>query len=99
VKQYTDWVRQGEVGDASKIPAGEGALVRQGMKLLAVHRGTDGQLTTVSAACTHLGCAVHWNSVEKSWDCPCHASRFSPSGEVLHGPATRPLAPETLEPD
>jgi glycine/D-amino acid oxidase-like deaminating enzyme/nitrite reductase/ring-hydroxylating ferredoxin subunit len=99
VRQYADWVKDGEVEHPSLIPAGEGALVRQGMKLLAVHRSADGRLSTLSAACTHLGCAVHWNGVEKSWDCPCHASRFSPDGEVLHGPATKPLAREQLDPD
>jgi Rieske Fe-S protein len=51
-------------------------VVRDGGKLLAVYRSDDGGLQAVSAACTHLGCAVHWNSAEKSWDCPCHGSRF-----------------------
>lgn len=95
--QYGDWLRGGEVGSVAEIAAGEGALVRHGGKLLAVHRAEDGALTAVSAACTHLGCAVHWNAGEQSWDCPCHGSRFALDGEVLHGPAKRALAPATLE--
>ena len=95
--QYTDWLRGGDVESADQIASGEGALLRDGGRLLAVYRGDDGGLQAVSAACTHLGCAVHWNAGEKSWDCPCHGSRFAPDGEVLHGPAKRALAAATLE--
>ncbi len=95
--QYTDWLRGGDVESADQIARGEGALLRDGGRLLAVYRGDDGGLQAVSAACTHLGCAVHWNAGEKSWDCPCHGSRFAPDGEVLHGPAKRALAAATLE--
>ncbi|MDQ1812530.1 FAD-dependent oxidoreductase [Massilia sp. CCM 9210] len=95
--QYTDWLRGGDVESADQIASGEGALLRDGGRLLAVYRGEDGGLQAVSAACTHLGCAVHWNAGEKSWDCPCHGSRFAPDGEVLHGPARRALTAATLE--
>lgn len=96
VAQYADWARNGDVESAAEIPAGEGALLREGGKLLAVHRHADCSLHAVSAACTHLGCAVHWNSAEKSWDCPCHGSRFDTEGTVLHGPAKAPLAAAAL---
>jgi Rieske Fe-S protein len=94
--QYTDWLRGGDVESVDEIGAGEGAVLRDGGKLLAVYRSMDGALQAVSAACTHLGCAVHWNSGEKSWDCPCHGSRFGADGAVLQGPARRPLAAATL---
>jgi glycine/D-amino acid oxidase-like deaminating enzyme/nitrite reductase/ring-hydroxylating ferredoxin subunit len=60
----------------------------------AVYRDNSGDLHAVSATCTHLGCTVAFNDAEKTWDCPCHGSRFAPDGTVLHGPATHPLAPQ-----
>ncbi len=95
--QYADWLRGGDVDSVNEIGAGQGALLRDGGRLLAVSRSEDGGINAVSAACTHLGCAVRWNGAEKSWDCPCHGSRFAPDGTVLHGPARRPLAAATLE--
>jgi Rieske Fe-S protein len=71
-------------------------VVRRGLEVVAVSRGRDGSLRAVSAACTHLGCVVAWNGAEESWDCPCHGSRFSPDGEVLHGPAVAPLERKEL---
>ena len=59
--------------------------------LVAVHRDDAGDLHGVSPACSHLGCRLTWNTAERSWDCPCHGSRFAPDGAVLQGPATRPL--------
>lgn len=73
------------------IPAGGGGTVRIDGHMMAVSRDEDGHPTTLSAVCSHLGCIVQWNVPERSWDCPCHGSRFSPSGEVLTGPATQPL--------
>jgi glycine/D-amino acid oxidase-like deaminating enzyme/nitrite reductase/ring-hydroxylating ferredoxin subunit len=86
-----DWVGRGDVKDRSTIPLGSGAIVREGVNLLAIYRDHDGTFHELSAACTHLGCAVQWNGVESSWDCPCHGSRFAPDGVVLNGPAARPL--------
>ena len=63
---------------------------------VAAHRRADGSLVAVSACCTHLGCHVRWNPAEKSWDCPCHGSRFAPDGAVLHGPAVHALERKPL---
>jgi len=73
------------------LAPGEGDVVRHDGERVAGHRRDDGTLVAVSARCTHLGCRVRWNSAERSWDCPCHGSRFAPEGEILHGPAVRPL--------
>lgn len=75
------------------IPPGGAAIVRRGLEYLAVSRDDTGAVTACSAVCSHLGCLVRWNTAERSWDCPCHGSRFSPDGEVLEGPASRPLRP------
>ena len=84
----------GEVSTGAEIKPGEGAIVQRGAKKIAAYRDEGGQLHQCLANCTHLGCIVHWNSEEKSWDCPCHGSRFSPTGElVLNGPALTGLKP------
>ncbi|MDQ3555196.1 MAG: FAD-dependent oxidoreductase [Gemmatimonadota bacterium] len=91
--QYADWLRSGEVESAEAIPPGHGAVLRRGARRIAAFRSEDGTVTERSATCTHLGCSVRWNSQERSWDCPCHGSRFAPTGEVLTGPAIAPLNP------
>lgn len=96
---YGDWAKGGTVESVQEIPAGEGGVVQHGMHKMAVYRDDTGGLHAVSAVCTHLGCVVHWNSAEKSWDCPCHGSRFSTEGQVLHGPAPTALAPVQLPED
>ena len=78
--------------DIAQIDAGSGQIVKLDGEKLAVSRTADGSLHAVSAVCTHLRCIVSWNDAEHSWDCPCHGSRFAPTGAVLHGPATKPLA-------
>jgi Rieske Fe-S protein len=62
-------------------------VVTRGLSKIAVYRNEAGELSACSAVCTHLGCVVHWNGEEKSWDCPCHGSRFDTNGKVLNGPA------------
>ena len=78
--------------DIAQIDAGSGQIIQLDGEKLAVSRKRDGTLHAVSAVCTHLGCIVDWNDAEHSWDCPCHGSRFAPTGAVLDGPATKPLA-------
>jgi glycine/D-amino acid oxidase-like deaminating enzyme/nitrite reductase/ring-hydroxylating ferredoxin subunit len=73
------------------LQPGEGAIVRHEGEKVAGHRRDDGTLVAVSPVCSHLGCQVSWNRAERSWDCPCHGSRFSPDGEVLQGPAVHRL--------
>lgn len=92
VSKYAEHVTGGDVGSGDEIPPGEGAVLRRGLGKVAAYRDPDGRLHEMSAVCTHLGCVVHWNSAEKSWDCPCHGSRFDRYGRVLSGPATRDLA-------
>jgi nucleotide-binding universal stress UspA family protein len=79
-----------------EIGPGEGGIVTSGDVKLAVYRDRKGRPTTLSAKCTHMGCTVKWNPAETTWDCPCHGSRFSPTGEVVNGPAERPLPPAEL---
>jgi glycine/D-amino acid oxidase-like deaminating enzyme/nitrite reductase/ring-hydroxylating ferredoxin subunit len=80
-----------EAREFSDVGPGEGKIFEKRAQKLAVYRGLDNQLLVRSAVCTHLGCLVNWNSAEQTWDCPCHGSRFTPQGEVLEGPALRPL--------
>src|SRR5205823_788701 len=75
------------VGDFSDVRGGDGRIVEVRGKRCAVHRTESGELYAVSPICTHLKCVVHWNRAEKSWDCPCHGSRFQPDGSVIEGPA------------
>ncbi len=70
---------------------GEGRLVDLPGGRVAAYRADDGAVTLLSSTCTHLGCAVAWNAVERTWDCPCHGSRFDVDGSVLAGPAQAPL--------
>lgn len=89
--QFADLLKPGEAASVDDIAPGGGAVVRRGLHLTAVHRDEQGNLHERSAVCTHLGCVVHWNTAETSWDCPCHGSRFDVEGLVLAGPATKPL--------
>jgi nitrite reductase/ring-hydroxylating ferredoxin subunit len=91
--QYTDWVKPGEVKSADDIPPQSGAVLRRGKHRIATYRDASGRVHERNAKCTHLGCVVHWNSAEGSWDCPCHGSRFDPYGKVINPPAISPLEP------
>ena len=80
-------------GDEEDLQPGEGTVVREGVQHVALYKDEAGALHRLSAVCTHLGCIVGWNPAEKSWDCPCHGSRFATDGEVIQGPAVDPLGP------
>jgi glycine/D-amino acid oxidase-like deaminating enzyme/nitrite reductase/ring-hydroxylating ferredoxin subunit len=75
------------------IKRGEGKILERNGESVAASRNSDGSVTMVSAICTHLGCLVDWNEAERTWDCPCHGSRFKPDGAVIGGPAESPLSP------
>lgn len=91
--QYADLVTPGEVDSADEIKPGEGAVIRRGLKKVAVYRDDAGAVHERSAICVHLGCVVDWNSNEKTWDCPCHGSRYDARGKVFQGPANKDLGP------
>jgi glycine/D-amino acid oxidase-like deaminating enzyme/nitrite reductase/ring-hydroxylating ferredoxin subunit len=93
--QYADWLRPGEAHAASEVARGSGAVIRRGWKPVAVYRDDSGAVVERSAVCTHLGGVVSWNPAERTWDCPCHGSRFDRFGHVLNGPAIKDLAPVT----
>ncbi len=73
------------------LSAGEGGMVKVEGETVGAYRDPSGDVHAVSITCTHLGCTVHWNAAETSWDCPCHGSRFATDGKVLNGPAVEGL--------
>ena len=89
--QYGAWLLPGDAPGEDDVPRGSGRVIRHGARMIAVYRDEQGELHQRNAACTHMKCIVNWNELEKSWDCPCHGSRFGPTGEVLNGPAASPL--------
>ena len=91
--QYTEWLTPGGAARAEDIPPGSGAVIRRGLSKVAVYRHSNGSMEEFSAVCPHLGGIVAWNPTEKTWDCPCHGSRFDVSGRVLNGPAIGGLEP------
>lgn len=95
VTQYADWLTGGDVSSPDEIQPGGGAILRRGLKKIAAYRDDVGMLHELSAVCPHLGGLVRWNDTEKTWDCPCHGSRFDCLGEAIHGPANKPLAAMT----
>ena len=98
-RQYVGYVTGGDVKSADQIPQGSGAVIREGLQKIAVYKDETGVTHEFSAICPHLGCVVDWNDTEKTWDCPCHGSRFSALGKVVNGPANTDLEPtEDVDP-
>jgi nitrite reductase/ring-hydroxylating ferredoxin subunit len=82
---------------AQGLAPGEAGLRELDGEKVAAYRDEHGRLHAVSGRCTHLGCLVAWNTAERTWDCPCHGSRFTHDGKVIQGPAVDDLAPRDLE--
>lgn len=93
----TDRLSPAQSDHVARLRENGGALVRIGAKKVAAYRDPQGELHLMSPVCPHLGCYVGWNEAEKSWDCPCHGSRFDPCGKLLNGPAVSDLAREDID--
>ncbi len=90
--QYSEWLELFPSNELNKMKPDSGKVVNKGLKKVAVYKNQEGQLEFMSAACPHLSGVVQWNPVEKSWDCPCHGSRFDCHGKVIEGPAINNLS-------
>jgi glycine/D-amino acid oxidase-like deaminating enzyme/nitrite reductase/ring-hydroxylating ferredoxin subunit len=93
---YTDWLRPA-AKETDDIAPGHGAVVQRGGQKVALYVDEEGGRHACSAVCPHLAGVVRWNAAERSWDCPCHGSRFDPYGHVITGPASRGLTPRDVE--
>jgi Rieske Fe-S protein len=90
-EQFADYVTAGEIKSVEELKPGAGAIMREGLSKVAVYRDEGGMVHKRSAVCPHLGCVVAWNSTEKTWDCPCHGSKYRADGRVYQGPANSDL--------
>jgi len=86
-----DWLAGAEGKSLRSLRRNEGKILQLDGKKVAAYRDGDGKVSLCSPVCTHLKCIVGWNDAEKTWDCPCHGSRFAATGEILTGPAEEPL--------
>jgi nitrite reductase/ring-hydroxylating ferredoxin subunit len=91
--QFARYLAQSDVNDIEDIAPCSGAVMREGLRPVAVYKDEHGKIFKCSAICTHLKGVVRWNNDEKTWDCPVHGSRFKPHGQVVNGPAINPLPP------
>lgn len=91
--KYGDYLSSGAIESAEELQRNEGAVLNTSGKRVALYKDEHGDVHAFSAVCPHLGCSVRWNSFEKTFDCPCHGSRFTVSGKVINGPANSDLKP------
>lgn len=98
-KQFGDYLSKGDIERIEELSAGAGAILKEGIKAVAAYRNESGTLFVNSAVCPHLKCIVHWNSEERTFDCPCHGSRFTGEGRVINGPANSDLEPVDQDKD
>lgn len=93
--QYMDWLDPKFKNNLDKLTPDEGIIFRKSGRMLAAYKNEEGDIEYMSAVCPHLAGIVSWNKAEKSWDCPCHGSRFDCHGKVIEGPAISGLKPVT----
>jgi glycine/D-amino acid oxidase-like deaminating enzyme/nitrite reductase/ring-hydroxylating ferredoxin subunit len=93
-----DRLQRAEPASPDQLAEGEGKVLSLDGRKVAAYRRPGGELVLLSPVCTHLKCLVRWNGADQTWDCPCHGSRFHPTGEVFSGPAEAPLAAFDHEP-
>ncbi|MBD0332804.1 MAG: FAD-dependent oxidoreductase, partial [Chitinophagaceae bacterium] len=97
VQYLKDFPGIGDVKEADEIKPGQGRVISEGGEKIAAYRDENNKLHLCSAVCTHMECIVNWNEAERTWDCPCHGSRFSYEGTVIEGPAISDLAKKELD--
>ncbi len=90
---YLNYLSFSEISTMNKMTHDTGKVINRGLKKIAVYRDKTGNFFECSAICPHLKSILHWNTIEKTWDCPAHGSRFTPTGEVINGPAINGLLP------
>ena len=95
--QYGDFLKGGDVKSVDELANGSGAIMNEGLHKVAVYKDDQGAVHAYTAICPHLKCVVQWNQDEKSFDCPCHGSRFTCEGKVINGPALSNLEPYHLK--
>jgi Rieske Fe-S protein len=93
LKNLAEYLLPGEIASLDELKNGQGAILRQGLSKVAAYRDDRGELQLHSSSCTHIGCQLHFNSFERTWDCPCHGSIFGVDGQPLNAPAISPLQP------
>ena len=97
--QYGDYLKAGDIKSQKELANGEGAVMNVGLHKVAVFKNEEGKVEAYTAICPHLGCVVQWNEGEKTFDCPCHGSRFTNEGVVINGPALSNLEKFTIKED
>lgn len=93
----SDRISTPKAGSKDELPEKSGEVVEWNGEKIALYKDDKGATHAVSAVCTHMGCLVHWNTAERSWDCPCHGSRFNYDGQVIQGPANQDLKAVELQ--
>lgn len=93
----SDCISTPQLDDLGELSPGTCEVVEWKGERVAVYKDEEGKVFSCSAACTHMGCIVHWNGAEKSWNCPCHGSRFNYDGKVIQLPANRNLESKQLK--